>query len=51
MAGTTHDPIDSELICFGRRITLIDTAGIRKRSIGILKFEFFKTMKSIFFIS
>jgi predicted GTPase len=36
LAGTTHDPIDSELICFGRRLTLIDTAGIRRRAQGQL---------------
>jgi GTP-binding protein len=29
--GTTRDPIDMELTFEGERITLIDTAGIRRR--------------------
>jgi GTP-binding protein len=32
--GTTSDPVDSEIVFEGRRITLIDTAGIRRRSAG-----------------
>lgn len=32
MPGTTADPVDSEIVFENRRITLIDTAGIRRRS-------------------
>ncbi len=31
VAGTTRDAIDTEIAYFGERVTLIDTAGIRKR--------------------
>ncbi|MGH2955897.1 MAG: ribosome biogenesis GTPase Der [Solirubrobacterales bacterium] len=30
-AGTTRDPVDTELELDGRRVTLIDTAGLRRR--------------------
>jgi GTP-binding protein len=30
--GTTRDAIDSELVYNGRKVTLIDTAGLRKRA-------------------
>jgi GTP-binding protein len=32
VAGTTRDPIDTEIIVDGRAVVLIDTAGIRRRS-------------------
>lgn len=44
-AGTTIDPVDEELEYDGKKITFVDTAGIRKRSkiLGIEKFALQRT--------
>ncbi|RLT45111.1 MAG: ribosome biogenesis GTPase Der [Chloroflexi bacterium] len=50
IAGTTRDPIDTELVFEGRSITLIDTAGIRRRGKveqGIEKYSVLRSMRSI----
>lgn len=48
--GTTRDPIDMELIYEGQPITLIDTAGIRRRGKvepGIERYSVLRSMRSI----
>lgn len=47
VAGTTIDPIDEEIIFNDRKITFIDTAGIRRRSKieGIEKYALYRTEK------
>jgi GTP-binding protein len=48
--GTTRDAIDTELEHEGRNLTLIDTAGLRKRGKiepGIEKFSSFRTINAI----
>lgn len=48
--GTTRDPIDTELVYDGNQITLIDTAGIRRRGSieqGIEKYSVLRSMRSI----
>jgi GTP-binding protein len=48
--GTTRDPIDMELTVDGRKITLIDTAGIRRRGKveqGIEQYSVLRSMRSI----
>lgn len=48
--GTTRDPIDMELVYEGRPITLIDTAGIRRRGKvvpGIERYSVLRSMRSI----
>lgn len=50
IAGTTRDPIDTEIVYDGRDITLIDTAGIRRRGKveqGIEKYSVLRSMRSI----
>lgn len=50
IAGTTRDPIDTEMVYDGRHITLIDTAGIRRRGKveqGIEKYSVLRSMRSI----
>jgi len=50
IAGTTRDPIDTELLYDGRTLTLIDTAGIRRRGKveqGIEKYSVLRSMRSI----
>lgn len=50
LAGTTRDAIDSEFTYFGEPVTLIDTAGIRKRGKiepGVEKFSVLRAMKAI----
>ena len=50
IAGTTRDPIDTDMIYEGRSITLIDTAGIRRRGKveqGIEKYSVLRSMRSI----
>ncbi len=50
IAGTTRDAIDTEIIWHGQRITLIDTAGIRRRGRiepGVEKYSVLRAMKAI----
>ncbi len=50
IAGTTRDPIDTEIIYHGQRVSLIDTAGIRRRGRvepGIEKYSVLRSMRSI----
>ena len=50
VAGTTRDAIDSEISYFGETVTLIDTAGIRRRGrigAGIERFSVIRAMKAI----
>ena len=48
--GTTRDPIDMEMVYDGRPITLIDTAGVRRRGKvepGIERYSVLRSMRSI----
>lgn len=48
--GTTRDPIDTELTFYGQDLTLIDTAGIRRRGSiepGIEQYSVLRSMRSI----
>lgn len=48
--GTTRDPIDTQLTYHGQTITLIDTAGIRRRGRvepGIERYSVLRSMRSI----
>jgi GTP-binding protein len=48
--GTTRDPIDMDLVYDGRPVTLIDTAGIRRRGKvdpGIERYSVMRSMRSI----
>ena len=50
VAGTTRDAIDTDITYFGERVTLIDTAGIRRRGrieAGVEKFSVLRAMKAI----
>ncbi len=50
VAGTTRDAIDTDISYFGERITLIDTAGIRRRGrieAGVEKYSVIRAMKAI----
>lgn len=50
IAGTTRDPIDTEMIYDGQRVLLIDTAGVRRRGKvepGIEKYSVLRSMRSI----
>lgn len=50
MPGTTRDPIDTPMVYEGQPITLIDTAGIRRRGKverGIEKYSVLRSMRSI----
>ena len=50
IAGTTRDPIDTQIIYHGQRVSLIDTAGIRRRGRvepGIEKYSVLRSMRSI----
>jgi GTP-binding protein len=50
IAGTTRDAIDTTIMWHGEPVTLIDTAGIRKRGKiepGVEKFSVLRTMKAI----
>ena len=50
VAGTTRDAIDTEISYFGERVTLIDTAGIRRRGrieAGVERYSVIRAMKAI----
>ena len=50
VAGTTRDAIDTDIAWYGEKITLIDTAGIRRRGrvkFGVEKFSVIRAMKAI----
>lgn len=50
VAGTTRDAIDSEISYFGERVTLIDTAGLRRRgriAAGVERYSVIRAMKAI----
>lgn len=50
IAGTTRDAIDTRFDCNGIQVTLIDTAGIRKRGKvepGVEKFSVIRSMRAI----
>ncbi len=50
VAGTTRDAIDTDISYFGDKITLIDTAGIRRRGrieAGVERFSVIRAMKAI----
>jgi GTPase len=50
IAGTTRDPIDTDIVYEGRTLTLIDTAGIRRRGKveqGIEQYSVLRSMRSI----
>ena len=46
IAGTTRDSIDSALKYYGNEITLVDTAGLRKRSKVSDSIEFYSTLRT-----
>jgi GTP-binding protein len=45
-AGTTRDAIDTSLVVDGRKLTLIDTAGIRRQSKVADSVEYYTTLRS-----
>lgn len=50
VAGTTRDAIDTEIKWFGETVTLIDTAGIRRRGqieVGVEKYSVIRAMNAI----
>ncbi|MCY3865523.1 MAG: ribosome biogenesis GTPase Der [Chloroflexi bacterium] len=50
VAGTTRDAIDTDISYFGESVTLIDTAGIRRRGrieAGVERFSVIRAMKAI----
>jgi GTPase len=44
--GTTRDPIDTQIVYHGQTITLIDTAGIRRRGSVEQGIEFYSVLRS-----
>lgn len=46
LAGTTRDAIDTPLVVDGRRLTLIDTAGIRRQSKVADSIEYYTSLRS-----
>lgn len=47
VAGTTRDSIDSTIEYQGKRLTLIDTAGLRRKSKVRENVEFFSTLRTV----
>jgi len=47
IAGTTRDTIHSEYNAYGKRLTLVDTAGIRKKAKVNEDIEFYSVMRSV----
>lgn len=50
VAGTTRDAIDTDIVWYGERVTLIDTAGIRRRGriqAGVERYSVIRAMKAI----
>jgi GTP-binding protein len=50
VAGTTRDAVDSEIIWSGRRVILVDTAGIRRRGRvgkGVQKYSVLRSLAAI----
>ena len=50
VAGTTRDAIDTDIMWFGEKVTLIDTAGIRRRGRvepGVEQFSVIRAMRAI----
>lgn len=50
VAGTTRDAIDTDITWYGETVTLIDTAGIRRRGrieAGVERFSVIRAMKAI----
>lgn len=50
VAGTTRDAVDTEIVWEGQRITLIDTAGIRRRGKveqGVEKYSVLRTARAL----
>jgi len=45
--GTTRDAIDSELVYNGRKVTLIDTAGLRKRARVKQDMEYYSNLRAL----
>lgn len=48
--GTTRDAIDSEIVHKGRAVTLVDTAGIRRRGrveVGVEKYSVIRALRAI----
>jgi len=47
MPGTTRDPLDAELVWQGRRLVLVDTAGIRKKSHVTYGVDYFSVLRAL----
>jgi GTP-binding protein len=47
MAGTTRDPVDTELVLHERRIRLVDTAGIRRKGVTKGGIEHYSVLRGL----
>ncbi len=45
--GTTRDPLDAELLWQGRRLVLVDTAGIRKKTRVTYGVDYFSVLRAL----